>query len=66
RNSPQDIKHTTPMKPTKPPTGMSTPSTEADIQQTPKTIAAIPETKKTAKRELYKEMTSTEEEETTS
>ncbi|GJY28122.1 hypothetical protein Tco_0403889 [Tanacetum coccineum] len=46
-------------------TGMSTPPTEAHIQQTPKTIAAIPETKTTAKRELYKEMTSTEKEETT-
>nr|GEU88314.1 hypothetical protein [Tanacetum cinerariifolium] len=55
----------TAMTPTETPTGMSIPPTEGHIQQTPKTIAAIPETKTTAKREVYKEMTSTEEEEST-
>nr|GEX58199.1 reverse transcriptase domain, reverse transcriptase zinc-binding domain protein [Tanacetum cinerariifolium] len=44
---------------------MSIPPTEGHIQHTPKTIAAILETKTTAKREVYKEMTSTKEEETT-
>nr|GEX57429.1 hypothetical protein [Tanacetum cinerariifolium] len=57
----QDIKHNTPTTTTKTGVDISTPPMEIQLRQTHKDITNIPNTKKSAKRELYKEIKGNED-----